>query len=160
MEFIKWCNCNQGFLSAILTIISFILSVIAIWISISTAKRQNKIALLEKRQQVYDDLDNYVNRQLPSWEFDLSKTEFFYHYSPTYIEALFDSKIKDFIEYLKKVSGQINMLWGDYEHAKNKGNCNGRDEIEIETEIQSLCDEVKDKFFTLREDMFSKYLKL
>lgn len=160
MEFIQWCNGNQGFLSAILTIISIFLSVIAICISISTTKRQNKIALFEKRQRVYDDLDNYVNKQLSSWEFDLSKIEFFYNYSSTYIEALYDSKIKDFIEYLEKVSSQINMLWGDYNHAKNKGNCNGRDESEIEAEIQSLCDEVNDKFCTLRDDEFSKYFKL
>ena len=72
MEFIKRCNNNQGFLSALLAIVSISLSVVAICISISTAKQQNKIALFEKRQHVYDDLDDYVNRQLTSWEFDLS----------------------------------------------------------------------------------------
>jgi hypothetical protein len=133
---------------------------IAIFISINTAKRQNKIALFEKRQRIYDDLDDYVNRQLISWEFDLSKIELFYRYSPAHIEALFDSKIKDFRIYLEKVSYQINMLWGDYEYAKNKGNCNGKDEFEIEDEIQNLCDEVTVRFRGLKDKGFPKYFKL
>lgn len=37
-DFIKWCNDNQGFLSAILTFMSILLSVIAVCVSVIVAK--------------------------------------------------------------------------------------------------------------------------
>lgn len=121
---------------------------------------QNRIALFEKRQRVYDDLDDYVNRQLISWEFDLSKVAFFDHYSSAYIGALFDDDIKNFRGYLEEISGQINVLQGDYDRAMEKGTCNGRNEMEIGAEIQRLNDEVLDKFRILKDDKFPKYFRL
>ena len=38
MNFIEWCNANQGFLSAILAMTSIALSVVAIFVSINVAK--------------------------------------------------------------------------------------------------------------------------
>lgn len=46
MEFIKWCNENNGFLTAILSIIGLLLSTIAIVVSISTARLPYKKRLL------------------------------------------------------------------------------------------------------------------
>ena len=45
MIIVKWCNENQGFVAAILSLLGLILSVIAIAISIATAKRPYKRAL-------------------------------------------------------------------------------------------------------------------
>lgn len=160
MRFIKLCNCNQGFLNAIFATITIFLSAIAICISITAIKHQNKIALFEKRIQVYNDLDDYINDQLTSWEFVLTEIKLFHQYTPAYIEALFDSKTKDFRVYLKNVSKQIDKLRGDYRHAQSKGSCNGRDENEIEDEIQKLIDDVETRFYKLKGDTFSKYLKL
>jgi len=53
MELVNYCNDNQGFMSAVLALFAVIVSIIAIWISISTTKKQNKIALFEKRYQAY-----------------------------------------------------------------------------------------------------------
>ena len=36
MEFVQWCNENEGFLSAVLSIIGLMLSVIAIVVSVQT----------------------------------------------------------------------------------------------------------------------------
>ena len=46
MSIIKWCNDNNGFLTAILSLISLILSITAIVVSISTARLPYKKKLL------------------------------------------------------------------------------------------------------------------
>ena len=46
MCFIEWCNQNNGFISAILSIIGLLLSIIAIVISIHTARLPYKKKLL------------------------------------------------------------------------------------------------------------------
>lgn len=45
MMFVEWCNENQGFVTAIFSLLSLLLSTIAIGISISTAKRPYKRAM-------------------------------------------------------------------------------------------------------------------
>jgi hypothetical protein len=51
--FIRWCNNNQGFVSALLAISSLLVSMVAIVISIVTAQKQRKDQLLiAKRQEV------------------------------------------------------------------------------------------------------------
>lgn len=46
MDFIQWCNVNNGFLTAVLSLIGLILSVIAIVVSIRTARLPYKKILL------------------------------------------------------------------------------------------------------------------
>ncbi len=46
MEFICWCNENNGFLTAVLSIIGLLLSMIAIVVSVSTARMPYKKRLL------------------------------------------------------------------------------------------------------------------
>ena len=53
---IDWCNANQGFLSAILSIITIALSFLAIYFSRKESKKQNKIALFEKRTDLLKQL--------------------------------------------------------------------------------------------------------
>ena len=48
--FIQWCNENQGFLSAILSAVAVFA---AISIPAFIARRQNKIALFEKKYEAY-----------------------------------------------------------------------------------------------------------
>lgn len=53
MNIIKWCNENQGFISALLALLSLITSVIAICISISVAKLPYKKKLLISKSVDY-----------------------------------------------------------------------------------------------------------
>lgn len=60
-EFIKWCNENQGFLSAVLSLVAIFA---AIGIPAYIAHRQNKIALFDKRFEVYlllQKIDTYYH---------------------------------------------------------------------------------------------------
>lgn len=36
-NFVKWCNCNEGFVSAVLSVLTLMTSIIAIWISVRLA---------------------------------------------------------------------------------------------------------------------------
>ena len=54
--FIDWSNQNQGFLSAIFAFTALLASVVAIWVAINTARKQNRIALYEKRVAVFNEL--------------------------------------------------------------------------------------------------------
>lgn len=58
-DIIEWLNSNQGFMSAILSIIGVIISFIAICISISSSRQQNRIALFDKRFETYKELGGY-----------------------------------------------------------------------------------------------------
>lgn len=54
MNIVEFFNSNNGFISAILAILSFILSAVAILISVKTANLQIQISLLEKRLDVFN----------------------------------------------------------------------------------------------------------
>lgn len=58
---VEWCNTNQGFLSAILSFIAVCFSGIAIVISVNSTKKQNKIALFDKRLDNYNRLKEYFD---------------------------------------------------------------------------------------------------
>lgn len=52
---ISWCNENQGFVSALLALSSVFVAIIALFISIKTSKKQNKIQIdLQARQLKLD----------------------------------------------------------------------------------------------------------
>lgn len=57
---IEWLNLNEGITNILLSIISLIIAFIAIIISVLTAKRQNKIALFEKRYEVYNRFSELI----------------------------------------------------------------------------------------------------
>lgn len=69
---IEWFNNNQGFMSAILSIVGVIISVVAIWISINVSKKQNRIALFDRKFDVYKELQDYFNAPL-GWPKAISK---------------------------------------------------------------------------------------
>lgn len=56
-----WANNNQGLMSAILSIMGVIVSVIAICISINVSRKQNRIALFDKKFEIYKALEEYFN---------------------------------------------------------------------------------------------------
>ena len=55
--FIQWCNENQGFLSAILSAVAVFA---AISIPAFIARRQNKIALFEKKYEAYSEILKFI----------------------------------------------------------------------------------------------------
>ena len=57
---IDWTNCNQGFISAVLSILTFFISVAAVVISIIAIKKDTKVSLFEKRHEVYTKFSGLV----------------------------------------------------------------------------------------------------
>ncbi len=75
---ISWCNENQGFVSALLALSSVLVAIIALFISIKTSKKQNKIQIdLQARQLRLDSYNlryecwrrlNNLIAELISWD--------------------------------------------------------------------------------------------
>lgn len=89
---INWCNTNQGFMSAALSLFAVFVSVVAVWISIRGTRKQNSIALFEKRYGVYIALDFIIIRIKSAYEhierFEYNKKEEY---------ELKNEKIRDYI---------------------------------------------------------------
>lgn len=63
LNIVTWCNENQGFLSAILAVTSIFISIVALYLSSKTDKKQRANALYEKRLtalSLIDELMEYV----------------------------------------------------------------------------------------------------
>lgn len=56
MRIVEFCNSNSGFISAVLATLSFVLSAVAIFISVQTSTHQAQISLLEKRFDIYSKI--------------------------------------------------------------------------------------------------------
>lgn len=141
-----------------LAIIAIIISLISIWISLEVASKQNKISLFPERMKVFSEIEEYVNR-LHLWEY---KYEWFLelNLSAKQVEALFDKKVSEYFVGLDEASKKIGELRADCGHAQRKGECRGRNEGEIEAEIEQLVDAEMNNFNKIKDRLFSKYLKL
>lgn len=53
-ELIELLNHNQGFFSALLSVLSLIVSALAIWITVSTNKRQLNLQIFNERYEIYN----------------------------------------------------------------------------------------------------------
>ncbi len=156
---VKYCNENEGFISAVLATISLFMSYKAIRQSNYIMEKQNNITLLEQRYKVFNDIQEYIE-YLQSWEFDLSKNDIFNKYSKMYIATMFNKETSDFYVMLENTTKDILRLEGDYEHAKRKGECRGLDLDEIEDIIISKKDEIYDKFKIIKDEEILKFLKI
>lgn len=145
-------------LSDALAIIAILISLLSLYISGKASQKQNKVALIEKRTEIFEKIRNYVNC-LASWEFDYSWFEAL-GLSETEIHALFNKRFKTFYVHLERSSEKINILRGDYDYAKNHGQCNGRSEDEIEDEICQICEIIYEEFVELETQIRKKYLTL
>ncbi len=63
---IAWFNENQGFLTVILSVVAVFSSLVALILSVWIAKRQERIALFDKRFSVYHGLQEYTG-MLGNW---------------------------------------------------------------------------------------------
>ena len=59
MRIVEFCNSNSGFISAVLATLSFVLSAVAIFISVQTSTHQAQISLLEKRFDIYSIYESF-----------------------------------------------------------------------------------------------------
>ena len=73
MCIVNWCNANQGFLTAVLTIITII---VAIGVPARIAQKQNKIALFEKRLSVYLEFVDFTDLR----SLDFEKNTYYYEF--------------------------------------------------------------------------------
>lgn len=147
---------NWDAVSAVAAWAGAIGTVAAVFSAIWVANRQNKIAMLEKRLDVFKRIEEYIEK-IDFWEYNydwflklkLSESE---------IRLLFNQEFADFYVELEKESKNINILWGDYEYAKKHDECHKRSEEEIEIEIQDKVKNIRKDFKDIKEKMYSKYL--
>lgn len=152
------CEKYKTLIELVLATITTLSSILAIIISVNTAKKQNKIALLEKRLMILEKVEDYISK-LGDWEFDYCwflKLSI----SSSQLYVLFDKNFSMFYDNLEATSIQINTLRGDLSHAQIHGNCNGKSEDDIESEIQSLASKMLDEFTLLKGKLYKKYLHL
>lgn len=120
MGIINYCNANQGFMSALLALFSVLVSIIAICISISVTRKQNRIALFEKKYEAYNMISGFLSSMQiydgtpESVETILIKLFSFSNFGVTHIENLNEPNAKTqlvflFATYLEK----IGLLFGD-----------------------------------------------
>lgn len=150
--------CIKSIIEVVLSLCTVILSIIAVIVSVYTTRKQNKIALFEKRMFVFDKIENYV-ANLYLWEFDFS---WFLKLSlnKTQILSLFDTDFLEFYNYLEIKSKKINELRGDSAYAREKGSCKNRNEEQIEDEISELIKQVDSRFEKLKDRVYNKFFKL
>lgn len=143
-------------------------SFIAIWFAIQVPKtiadRQDKIALFDKRFEVFEKIENYINR------IEFSPLDFEYGWflnlslSEKQVRALFDEEFGDFFNELKQKSLKIEDLMGDYENATTHGTCNRNNiektEHEIEMDIRQVVLCIKSDFQNIEDKIYTSYLKL
>ena len=97
-------------------------------------RRQKRIALFEKRTEIWDTHEKFIRDYLSSWEWD-GETIMISRFSPEQIEALFSKKLADLHVQLINVCEKRNELYGDRDYAMKHGDCHGRTAEEIETDL-------------------------
>lgn len=146
-----------GALMAIPSVTASFLAVrFAILVPKEIAKEQNKIALLEKRLDIFKKIEEYIGI-MDLWQYNYGWFQKLL-ITESEIELLFDKEFADFYVDLERESAKIDMLWGDYKHAERHGDCHGRHEEEIGTEIQDKVACIRESFKVIKEKMYSKYL--
>lgn len=143
------------------SVLSMTSIIIAIEVPKKIAEQQNKIALFDKRQNFFDEIINYV-------EYVINKEgciasgigDIFLKYSNLYISAMFDKDVETGIDILKNKVAKTIKLSGDYDHAENKGECNGKSCYEILSEIDIACDDLKIYLKSFKENVVLRYIKL
>lgn len=135
-------------------------SFLAVWYAIQVpkeiAEEQNKIALLEKRLDVFKKIEEYIG-VMDSWQYNYGWFQKLL-ITESEIELLFDKEFAGFYVELERESAKIDTLWGDYKYAEEHGDCHGRNEEEIETKIQDKVACIRKSFKVIKEKMYSKYL--
>ena len=122
-------------------------------------RRQEKIALFNRRMQIMDDYERFVLDKLPDWDWrsDVSPIT---RYSDVEMAALFNQEFVDLRSYILESAQKCSNLHGDLEHATRKGDCKGRSEEDIEKEISKLISEVSEKYKKARAVAIQKWLTI
>lgn len=128
--------------------------------AMAISELSSKVQLFDKRQKLYDEAEDYVERVIPTWENDSTKGKLFFDYTNMHVLALFDQEILDLWNSLKKINDKIIELHSDYEHAERKGDCRGRDMQTIRVEVDAANSEAVKKFQVFKSIVFKRYLKL
>ena len=153
-----FCMNLKGNIELLLSASAILISIISIAISIALSHKQNKITLIQKRFEIFDRIEMYV-QNIDSWEF---KYDWFanLNLSKIQIRALFDTDFLNFYELLAKSSQQIDMLWGDYKYAIEHGTCHNKNEEMIESEIINITENITMDFNKLKDHVYIKFFKL
>ncbi len=135
-----------------------ILSVVAIIISINTARKQNKIALYQERIKYLDELKFFISK-IEINEVPLTE-KFFFSQSESSSFFLFGNLGKNLYIDLEIKYSEASRLEGDRKYAQTHGECNGRDEETVEDELIQVEKEIVSLFKNFEQDILSNHLKL
>ncbi len=135
MTFIQWCNDNNGFLTAILSIIGLLLSVIAIVVSIHTAR------LPYKKKILLGSSLHLVTKVLPGVSAD------------TFIKGLSASATNignrpvslTYLGYAIKKEGRFHKFYTIKRELNNKANLTPSEMLEVKFETKELIDILKNE---------------
>lgn len=143
----------------IFSIAAVIIAFISLVTALYVGKKQIWAALLEKRIEVIDAYEQFVFRELESWEWNGSM-QTVSRYSLVQLISLFsESDIKELYDRTKRDSSIINKLHGDIEYAKRHDTCQGRDIEQIEDEISDQIEQLQNYFINQKDVLYKKWIK-
>ena len=143
----------------IFSIAAVIIAFISLVTALYVGKKQIWAALLEKRIEVIDAYEQFVFRELESWEWNGSM-QTVSRYSLVQLISLFsESDIKELYDRTKRDSSIINKLHGDIEYAKRHDTCQGRDIEQIEDEISDQIEQLQNYFINQKDVLYKKLIK-
>lgn len=141
------------------SIVATAASIVAIVVSVIIARKQYKLALLEKRISTLETIKRFLEETMYSWEWDgynpLPK-----NFPRALIKSLFDESVLNIYDEISNGAEKCNELIGDYNHALRKGDCRGKSDFEIDEEIVQLKVSLISKFNKEYERAFKKWLKI
>ncbi len=103
MNIIKFFNTNEGFISAILSTLSILFSIIAVIISTSISKKQTQVMLFERRLKIYSEFHKAY--EVCSQFIKIAKNVSYLHRCQFAYILLFDRNSEEF-----KICGQIQSI--------------------------------------------------
>lgn len=131
----------------------------AVYASYRIYKRQEKIALFDRRMRILNDFETFIFSVLPDWEWkgDCSLVE---KYARHEVVSLFDETYGQLQDKTLKVAMECNTLLGDIDHAKRRGECHGKADYQLEEEKIAKEKDLGESFKEMRGKAYERWLKI
>lgn len=134
-------------------------SIVAIIVSGNIAISQKRIALLEMRLRILDDMDSFINKVLPNYGWDGNRYPYNQH-TTEQVRILFDDEMAEFFPEIGKVAYKCDELRGNEEWATNKGDYKMKYDYEIEEDRIRLEEDLSNRFKKLKDKAYKKWIKV
>ncbi len=146
-------------LSLLISLFAACCSFAAIFVALMIARSQKRIALLEIRLRILDDMDSFINKVLPNFEWNGNRYPYNQH-TTEQVRILFNDEMAEFFAEINKVADKCDMLRGDEERATQKGNYRMKYDYEIEQDRIQLQEDLSNRFKKLKDKAYKKWIKV